>query len=135
MSDSATQLALMDNRSLLIALPVIAILLLATVQTAMAMSDSERYNAGWMDGQYAAQNDYREGYKIPNQQCPDGHTDSYCQGYFNGYGDLWNRSIQLNYPSTTTSQSQSADVNIKGNNNQVTVNQGQSSNSGNGNYR
>ncbi len=124
-----------------VSLAVLATILLGTVAPLHALTDSccrndgqLNYNNGWDDGQQQATHDWNEGYKVPNQDCHH-HTAEYCSGYFNGYGDLWNRSIALNYPSTTASQSQSADVNIKGNNNQVTVNQGQSSNSGNGNYR
>jgi len=96
---------------------------------AFASNETQHYNAGWNDGQYNAQTDWNNGYKTPDQSCPTDHhhTQEYCNGYFAGYGDEWNRSYNIYYSNSGTQQDQTSNVNIHGNNNRVTVNQGQSS--------
>jgi hypothetical protein len=76
--------------------------------------------AGYTDGENQAANDWNNGYKNPNQNCPTDqpHSHDYCSQYWLGYGDEWNRSIQQN-------QEQGASVNIKGNNNKVNIEQGE----------
>lgn len=59
-----------------------------------------KYNNGWIAGQYQAQSDYSAGNQYPDQGCKGHHTYAYCQGYFAGYGDMWNRSIDANSPGT-----------------------------------
>ncbi len=101
-------------------------LLLLVAPEAFADSSYQHYINGWNAGQDQATSDWQAGYTTPNQNCPGHHhTSEYCRGYFNGYGDLWNRSIQAN---GNTDQQQTSNVNIKGNNNDVTVQQGQASN-------
>jgi hypothetical protein len=133
----------MNIKAMLIT-PLIAVLLAAT-QSAMAQTHSQHYNTGYNDGWYKAQTDWNSGqYSAQSggwNVCPGGHTKSYCQGYVDGYQQLWakwtyNQAYGLN---EVNKQSQSSDVttNIKGNDNRVTniINQGQATDSGNGNYR
>lgn len=123
-----------------IIIPVVSILL-GSIPSAMAQTNSQHYNVGYNDGWYKVQADSNSGqYSVQGggwNVCPDGHTKSYCQGYVDGYQQLWakwtyNQAHGLN---EVNKQSQSSDVttNIKGNDNSVTniINQGQ----GNGNYR
>lgn len=132
------------NKSILIALPVIAILL-GAIPSAMAETNSHHYNVGYNDGWYTAQSDWNNNvYSAgsggnPNQGCTSDHTQQYCNGYYDGYTKLWaqwqyNLAHGLNLVNSP-SQSQSSDVNtnIKGNDNTVTniINQGQASNSPN----
>ena len=87
---------------------------------------SDSCAAGYTDGENQAANDWSNGYKNPNQNCPTDqpHTQDYCSQYFNGYGDEWNRSIQQNF---NTDQTQGASVNIHGNNNKANIEQCQQS--------
>jgi hypothetical protein len=104
---------------------------------------STNYYTGHDAGWYQAQTDWNSGqygvYSYGNNACPDGHSKSYCNGYHDGYNELWNQWIYnqehgLNFVNSPQ-QTQGSDVNtnIKGNDNTVTniINQGQASNSPN----
>jgi hypothetical protein len=104
-------------------------------------NSASHYDTGHNDGWYQAQTDWNSGqygvYSYGNNVCPDGHTKSYCNGFHDGYAQLWNQWIYnqehgLNLVKSPH-QTQGSDVNtnIKGNGNTVNniINQGQASNS------
>jgi hypothetical protein len=131
------------NKAILI-MPVIAILL-GAIPSAMAETNSQRYNNGYNDGWYTAQSDWNNNVYgeytngNPNQGCTSHHTQQYCNGYYEGYSKLWaqwqyNLAHGLNLVnSPTQDQTSGVNTNIKGNDNTVTniINQGQASNSPN----
>jgi hypothetical protein len=81
---------------------ILSLMLAPPLLNAFAASDQEHYSAGWRDGENTAQSDYNSGvkYQTADTNCGDHHTREYCSGYWNGYADEWNRSIQVNHQQT-----------------------------------
>lgn len=96
-------------------------------------SNSKRYNDGYGNGfdWYANHpNDGANNCDPDKLYTSDGtHTDTYCNGWANGYTAA-SYSTNNNGNANTGNQ-QSASSDIHGNNNRVTINQGQSQSSGN----
>lgn len=82
-------------------------------------SYNECYNLGYGHGNADGQNGYSPVYACHN------HSQSYCDGYRQGYIDAVS-----NNPNYGIQQGQSSQVNIHGNNNDVNVNQAQNVQSG-----
>ncbi|MGC2682766.1 MAG: hypothetical protein WA323_12940 [Candidatus Nitrosopolaris sp.] len=64
------------------------------------------YNHGWYQAQFTV-------YSYGDSECPDGHTTSFCDGYHDGYIDLWNQwvynyqhGLNLVYPGIRQGQIQ-----------------------------
>jgi hypothetical protein len=77
---------------------ILSLMLAPPLLNAFAASDQEHYSAGWRDGENTAQSDFNSGvqYQTADTHCADHHTKQYCSGYWAGYADEWNRSIQAN---------------------------------------
>ena len=72
------------------------------------------YKDGYNRGTTDASNDFQglngHGY---DDSCPNAHTDTYCQGYVNGYKNTWNNQDGSSGGATSTqSQSQGTDIKI-----------------------
>jgi hypothetical protein len=108
----------MTYKPLLIAPVLVAVLAMigatqyANSQPQQTTSDS--YNIGWTDGEAQAASDFNAGNTTPQQQCSGHHSDSYCRGYWNGYGDEWNRSIQANSNTNPQPEQSSPGPNYSG---------------------
>jgi hypothetical protein len=104
------------------AIPVLILIFLMSAQSANAyyvptQDIAWRYNSGYNHGWYDAQTDWNSlqftVYSYGNSECPSDHTTSFCDGYHDGYIDLWNQwiynyqhGLNLVYPSGQQDQQQ-----------------------------
>jgi hypothetical protein len=110
------------KNKIVLAIPVLTFIFLMSAQSANAyyippQDIPWRYNSGYNHGWYQAQTDWNSlqfgVYSYGDSECPDSHTTSFCDGYHDGYIDLWNQwiynyqhGLNLVYPSIQQGQIQ-----------------------------